>query len=165
MMRPAPMNHIGITVSDIDAAIGFYTKVLGYRLFTGPLLLSAKENPTGQLVNLFGPDFKSLKIAHLSTGSGPGLEIFQPIDPPYQPPTDAVPYRRAGTTHICVTDPDIEGICELIKAEGGQQLSEIWSDRLPHKEFKMVYCLDPWGTLLEVHTHDYLWVQGWRSPV
>lgn len=53
--------------------------------------------------------------------------------------------------------------CEAIKAHGGKQLSEIWNDREPHSEFKMVYCQDPWGTLVEIHTHDYIWVQGWRG--
>lgn len=161
-MRATPMNHIGIAVGDIEAAIQFYHDVFGFRLFTGPLLLDAENNPSGQLANLFGPEFRQLKIAHLSTGSGPGLEIFEPIDPPFQPPVEAVPYRRAGTTHFCVTDPEIEALCEAIKANGGRQLSEIWNDREPHSQFKMVYCQDPWGTLVEIHTHDYLWVQGWR---
>ena len=163
-MRATPLNHIGISVGDIDAAIDFYTQVFGFRLFTGPILLDAATNRSGQLNNLFGPEFKQLKIAHLSTGNGPGLEIFQPIDPPFEPAADPVPYRRAGTTHICVTDPDIEALCAAIEAKGGKQLSKIWNDREPHEQFKMVYCQDPWGTLVEIHTHDYLWVQGWRQP-
>ena len=49
---PRPLHHIGIGVSDIDAAIKWYEEVLGYRVFTGPVLLSLENDNRGQLRNV-----------------------------------------------------------------------------------------------------------------
>ena len=161
LTTPRPLHHIGIGVSDIDAAIKWYEEVLGYRVFTGPVLLSLENDNRGQLRNVLGPGFRKLKIAHLSTGGGCGLELFQSIDPPHERRTENAEYWKSGTFHFCVTDPDIEGLVAKIKTSGGKQLSEIWDDR-PPSNFRMVYCQDPFGTLIEVHTHSYEIVQGWR---
>ena len=158
---PRPLHHIGIGVSDIDAAIKWYEEVMGYRVFTGPIVLSLENDSRGQLRNVLGPGFRKLKIAHLSTGGGCGLELFQSIDPPHERRTENAEFWKSGTFHFCVTDPDIEGLVAKIKASGGKQLSEIWDDRPPHN-YRMVYCQDPFGTLIEVHTHSYEIVQGWR---
>jgi catechol 2,3-dioxygenase-like lactoylglutathione lyase family enzyme len=159
---PRPLHHIGICVPDITAAVAWYAEVLGYRVFTGPLVLDVEKDRRGQLRNLFGPKFRKLKIAHLSTGGGCGLELFEPIDPPFEKPASDVEYWRGGPFHFCVTDPDIEGLVARITASGGRQLSEIWDDRPPTGTMKMVYCQDPFGTLIEIHTHSYEIVQGWR---
>ncbi|MCP4379819.1 MAG: glyoxalase [Hyphomicrobiales bacterium] len=159
---PRPLHHIGVTVSDMKKAISFYEEVFGYRLFTGPVELTREGDMRGQLENVLGPGFRKLKIAHLSTGTGVGLELFEPIDPPFERQEDDVAYWKSGTTHFCVTDPDIEGMIARIEANGGKQLSEIWDDRPPLGKYFMVYCQDPFGTLIEVHTHSYEIVQGWR---
>lgn len=161
---PRPLHHIGIGVADIDAAITWYADVLGYRVFTGPVELSLENDHSGQLRNLFGSKFRKLKIAHLSTGGGCGLELFQAIDPPHERREVDVEYWKNNIFHFCVTDPDIEGLVQRIVANGGKQLSEIWDDRPPGNTYRMVYCQDPWGTLIEIHTHSYEIVQGWRSP-
>jgi catechol 2,3-dioxygenase-like lactoylglutathione lyase family enzyme len=160
--QPRPLHHVAIVVGDIQAAINWYRDVMGYRVFTGPIELSLEMDTRGQLRDVLGPKFRRLRIAHLSTSSGWGLELFEPIDPPFERPAEDVELWRGGPFHICVTDPDIEGLIERIVATGGRQLSKIWDDRPPHN-FRMVYCQDPWGTLIEVHTHPYEIVQGWRD--
>jgi catechol 2,3-dioxygenase-like lactoylglutathione lyase family enzyme len=159
---PRPLHHIGIGVSDIDAAIKWYEEVLGFRLFAGPFDLTRSGDKTGQLADLFGPPFQKLKIAHLSTGSGVGLELFEAVDPAHVRRTDGVEYWKSGTFHFCVMDPDIEGLAAKIAATGGKQLSKIWEDRPSQGKYRMVYCEDPFGTLIEIHTHSYELVQGWR---
>jgi catechol 2,3-dioxygenase-like lactoylglutathione lyase family enzyme len=159
---PKPLNHIGIGVSDIDAAIEWYSSILGYRVFTGPIELTLEADGHGQLADVLGPSFRRLKIAHLSSGAGCGIELFESIDPPHQRRTEEIEFHKSGTFHLCVTDPDIEALVDKIAATGGRQLSKIWDDRPPHGKFRMAYCQDPWGTLIEVHTHSYEIVQGWR---
>ena len=159
---PRPLHHIGIAVPDIAAAIDWYSDVLGYRVFAGPVLLDLAADSRGQLKDVLGPRFRKLKIAHLSTGSGIGIELFEPIDPPFEGPTENVEFWRGGPFHICVTDPDIETLIARVVAKGGRQLSQIWDDRPPHN-MRMVYCQDPFGTLIEIHTHSYEIVQGWRA--
>ena len=159
---PLPLHHIGVCVSDIEAAVKWYSQVFGYRVFTGPVLLDIDNDPRGQLRDVLGPKFRKLKIAHLSTGGGCGLELFEPIDPPFERPEEDVEFWRAGPFHFCVMDPDIEGLIARIAATGGRQLSKIWDDR-PPSNMRMAYCQDPFGTLIEIHTHSYEIVQGWRS--
>ncbi|GLR91130.1 VOC family protein [Bradyrhizobium iriomotense] len=159
---PRPLNHIGIGVPDIEAAIRWYEEVLGYCVFAGPVELSLETDSHGQLRDVLGPPFRRLKIAHLSSGSGCGIELFESIHPPHQRREEDVEFYRSGTFHFCVTDPDIEGLVAKITATGGRQLSQIWDDRPPLGVFRMAYCQDPWGTLIEVHTHSYEIVQGWR---
>lgn len=159
---PRPLHHIAIGVSDIDAAIKWYEEVLGYRVFTGPVELTLEGERAAQLSDVLGPRFRRLRIAHLSTGGGVGLELFESIDPPHERRTEDVEFWKSGTFHFCVTDPDIEGLVERIRASGGRQLSRIWDDRPPLGKFRMAYCQDPFGTLIEIHTHSYEIVQGWR---
>ncbi len=158
---PRPLHHVAIGVGDIEAAIDWYRDVLGYRVFTGPVELSLEADVRGQVRDVLGPRFRRLKIAHLSTGGGCGLELFQPIDPPFERRAEDVEFWKSGTFHFCVTDPDIEGLVARIVETGGRQLSKVWDDRPPH-DLRMAYCQDPWGTLIEIHTHPYEIVQGWR---
>jgi catechol 2,3-dioxygenase-like lactoylglutathione lyase family enzyme len=159
---PRPLNHIGIGVSDIDAAIRWYAEVLGYRVFAGPTTISLEADTRGHAKDVLGPRFRSLKIAHLSTGGGVGVELFQSIDPPHRDRESDIEFDRSGPFHLCVTDPDIDGLIAKIVETGGKQLSKVWDDRPPGNVFKMAYCSDPFGTILEIHTHSYEVVQAWK---
>ena len=37
---------------------------------------------------------------------------------------------------------------------GGKVRTQFWT-LYPGKPFRMVYCEDPWGTILELHTHSH----------
>ena len=57
--------------------------------------------------------------------------------------------------HLSFTTADIAAkLSEVIEA-GGTQLSLIWINDPNDETKKMVYCTDPWGTILELYTHDY----------
>ena len=126
---PRPLNHIAIGVSDIEAAIRWYEEVLGFRAFAGPFELAREADETGRIGDVLGPRFGRVKIAHLATGSGVGLELFEAIDPPHERREESIEFWKSGTFHFCVTDPDIEGLVDKIVATGGRQLSRIWDDR------------------------------------
>lgn len=159
---PRPLNHIGISVPDIDRAIAWYAEVLGYRLFSGPFDLVANPPAQAQFQDALGERCKHVRIAHLSTGGGVGIELFQPVSPVSLPDVTDIRFDQSGPFHICVTDPDIDGLISKIIATGGSQISEVWDDRPPSGIYRMVYCRDPFGTIIEIHTHPYEIVQGWR---
>lgn len=131
---PRPLNHIGISVPDIDRAIAWYGEVLGYRLFSGPFDLVASPPALAQFQDALGERCQHVRIAHLSTGGGVGIELFQPVLPATQPGTTDIRFDQPGPFHICVTDPDIEGLIGRIVATGGTQTSRIWDDR-PHRAY------------------------------
>jgi len=161
---PKPLNHVGICVSDLDGAILWYQNVLGYRLFSGPFDLTL-DSPIGeQIQDVLGDRCEHVRIAHLSTGGGVGIELFQSVLPrPRLSKEDRVNFDLPGPFHICVTDPNIEQLITRISESGGVQISKIWCDRPPFDKYKMVYCKDPFGTVIEIHTHSYEVVQGWRE--
>lgn len=162
MIRPVPIHHVGATVPDIDAAIDWYSRIMGFRLISGPFDLKPDPQGGDQPGDVLGPKLKHLRIAHMATGNGVGFELFEPIDPPFEPREHMVEFWRGGFFHICVTDPDVAGLAAKIEETGGQRLSQIWPDRPPDETFLMCYCADPFGNVLEIHSHAYEHVQGNR---
>lgn len=163
MARPATINHVGCVVSDIEAAIKWYSDILGFRLVAGPFDLTP-DGPSGdQTMNVLGEDLKHLRIAHMSTGNAVGLELFEPVDPPLEKKKKTIEYWRSGFFHICVTDPDVEDLVARIVESGGRQLSSFWQERPPLKEFRMCYCADPFDNVVEVYSHQYETMQAHKE--
>lgn len=155
MVRPVAINHVGAVVPDIEAAIRWYRDVMGFGLVAGPFDLTP-DGPTGQqTIDVLGQRLKHLKIAHMSTANGVGLELFEPVDPPFERRSDTIEFWRGGFFHICVTDPDVEGLVARIVETGGKQLSDFWPERPPLTEFRMCYCADPFDNVVEVYSHQY----------
>jgi hypothetical protein len=65
----------------ISRAIDFYKEVFGFNVIKGPINIMPDTPSIGLICkNIFGPRFKEVKIAWLSSGNNVGLEIFQFID-------------------------------------------------------------------------------------
>lgn len=97
MSRPVAFNHVGIVVPDLEAAIAWYSDVMGFTLVAGPFDLR-DDGPNGaQVLNVLGKNLKHLRQAHMSTANSVGLELFQPVDPAYQKPDHEVEFWRGGS--------------------------------------------------------------------
>ncbi|XBS71741.1 VOC family protein [Acerihabitans sp. KWT182] len=124
---PRSFSHIGLSVTDLDAAISFYTQVMGWYLIMSPTEISEDDSAIGLMcTDVFGAGWKSLRIAHLSTGDRVGVEIFQFRDA--VKPGNNFEYWKTGVFHFCVQDPDVEGLAAKIVAAGGKQ-------RMPVREY------------------------------
>ena len=141
------MNHVGISVTDIDAAMNWYRDVLGFNVISTPAdIIVDNSTHFGFLFGqLYGPELKRVKMGHMSAANGVGLEFFQFIDPPTQrfhPSKETgqkFEYTRAGVFHICVTDPNPEELARRIVETGGQQLSPVFNV-FPDEIYRLVYC-------------------------
>jgi catechol 2,3-dioxygenase-like lactoylglutathione lyase family enzyme len=151
-------NHVGIGVADVDAAIAWYCGVLGMRLISGPVEVSNDR----QAENVLGSRFRRMHQAHLSSINGIGIELFQSIEPPHERREDAVEFWKSGVFHICVTHPNVEELADRIVASGGSRLSAIWNERGGDPSYRMCYCRDPFGTVIEIYSHSYELLQGHR---
>ncbi len=161
MNLPHAMNHVGITVPDIDAAVAWYRDVIGCYVLAHPAEANDDGTHFGNAVkDIFGKNFGSLKIAHLSTADGVGIELFQFSKPKTYAPDNAFEYWRTGIFHICLTAVDIEATAKQIAANGGKQMSKVWK-LFSNKDYKVCYCCDPWGTIIELSTNSY--VQTWSN--
>lgn len=151
---PRALNHIGLTVPDIEAAIAWYGRVFGFRLIMGPHRLSPAAAATAETGHVLGPRFREARQAHLVTANGVGLELFQFIDPTTEAQADNMEYWKQGYWHICFTDPDIEALAERIVAEGGRKRTDVQAF-IPGTDRKLCYCEDPFGNVIELFSHSY----------
>ena len=160
-MTALRFNHVGIGVADVDAAVGWYARVFGLELVRGPFEVRADLEPGGgQARDVLGPDFRRMRMAHMATGDGVGIELFQLIDPPHERREPALEFWKSGTFHLCLTTEDVEGVTRRVVENGGRQRSRIWPNRPPDPVRRMVYLEDPWGTIIELYSHDYRAMYG-----
>lgn len=155
-MKACTLNHVGVGVADVDAAIDWYRQVFGFKLVREPFEVRHDESPEGeQAVDILGATFRHMRMAHMATGDGVGIELFQLIDPPHERRDPTLQYWRSGVFHFCVTVDDIEAATARLIEHGGRQRSKIWLNAPPDPRRKTVYCEDPWGTIIELYTHRY----------
>ena len=152
---PRSFSHIGITVPDINKAVEFYQKVMGWYVIMLPSTVT-KERDTaiGQMCkDVFGKNWNTFEIAHMSTSDGIGIELFSFPGMNNQKP-EFSPFST-GLFHFCVQDPNIESLVEKIVEHGGKQRMPIREYYPNEKPYKMVYVEDPFGVVFEIYTHSY----------
>ncbi|MCC3649677.1 lactoylglutathione lyase family protein [Cytobacillus oceanisediminis] len=151
---PRSFSHIGLSVPDITKAVQFYQEVLGWYVIMEPSEVIEDNSPIGQMcTDVFGPGWGSFKIAHLSTSDKVGIELFE--FPNNEDPENNFEFWKTGIFHFCVQDPDVEGLVEKIGEHGGKQRMPIREYYPGEKPYRMVYCEDPFGNLLEIYSHSY----------
>ncbi|MBT9392959.1 lactoylglutathione lyase family protein [Hymenobacter sp. NST-14] len=156
-MQPYPksFSHIGITVPDIDAAVAFYTDVMGWYLVMAPSIVTEEtDTAIGQMcLDVFGRGWGQFRIAHLATSDGIGIELFS-FDQGVKEAPAFQPFNT-GLFHFCVQDPDIEGLVAKVVAAGGKQRMPIRAYYPNEKPYRMCYVEDPFGIVFEIYTHSY----------
>jgi catechol 2,3-dioxygenase-like lactoylglutathione lyase family enzyme len=161
---PLAVNHVAITVPDIDAAIDWYGDAFGFHCIMGPRVLDPGAAATAETGHILGPRFRRAYQAHLLTASGIGIELFQFVDPPVTPAAAEIEFWRQGLWHLCLTDRDIASAVRRIVGLGGAQVSPVTAF-VPGRPYELVYCRDPWGTVIEIMTHSYAEVfSAWPQP-
>jgi catechol 2,3-dioxygenase-like lactoylglutathione lyase family enzyme len=150
------VGHIGISVPDLEAAISWYGDVFGFDPIVTPHEIDVRKDSlfADMCVDVFGPELRRVKVAHLASANGTAIELFEFLEPRYEPPADDFPYWRGGIFHFCVVAPDIEEQVRVIEAAGGRRRSEIrelWVGR----PYRACYCQDPWGTIIELTSHSH----------
>ncbi|MFL5349390.1 MAG: VOC family protein [Hyalangium sp.] len=149
------VDHIGLTVPDLDAAVSFYKDTFGatelFRL--GPF--DAKDLPrmadgrdwTAAHVNVPGA---RLSLVMLQLCPNLRLELLR-----YELPADArtTPPRNCdvGAQHIALKVSNLEVAVEHLRSRGVRVLAgPIAVTEGPAAGLRVHYFLDPWGTQLEL---------------
>jgi lactoylglutathione lyase family protein len=155
MRYPRSFSHIGLSVPDLEAAVKFYSDVMGWYVVMQPsTVIEETDTAIGIMCqDVFGKGYEDFKIAHMVTSDGIGIELFQFKQNDYEKPVfNHVP---TGMFHFSVQDPDIEGLVEKIVANGGKQRMPIREYYPGEKPYKMCYVEDPFGIVFEVYSHSY----------
>lgn len=155
MSTPKTFSHIGLSVDDLEKAVTFYRDVMGFYVIMEPTEIIEDDSAIGEMcTDVFGKGWESFKIAHMSTGDRIGIELFEFKN--QQRPENNFEYWKNGIFHLCVQDPDVEGLAEKIVAAGGKRRMEKPRFYYPgEKPYRMIYMEDPFGNILEIYSHSY----------
>jgi len=148
-------DHVSLTVSSIEEAVEFYTKIMGatLRYQMGPF--DAAEIPamddgrdwTDAHVNV--PDAR-LNIAMLQLCDNLGMELFEydrPVDAKSTPPRNC----DVGCRHICLEVDDVQVAVSYLEENGCTALAgPIVADSGPAPDSLSWYVLDPFGHQMEL---------------
>ncbi len=151
---PRSFSHIGLSVPNLEEAIKFYKEVFGWYILMEPSDVQNDDSAIGQMCrDVFGDDWETFRIAHLSTGDKIGVEMFE--FPQNEKPENNFEYWKTGIFHFCIQDPDVEGMVEKIVQHGGKQRMPIREYYPGEKPYRMVYVEDPFGNIFEIYSHSY----------
>jgi len=154
MTYPRNFSHIGLSVPNLEQAISFYSEVMGWYTIMEPSDVVEDDSPIGVMcTDVFGAGWGKFRIAHMATGDRVGIELFE--FPNNEQPDNNFEFWKTGIFHYAIQDPDIEGMVEKIVAHGGKQRMPIREYYPGEKTYRMVYCEDPFGNLVELYSHSY----------
>ena len=105
------INHIGISVSNLDRSIEFYRELLGLEVAVRRVFEGAQYE---RLLALRG----TRGTVALLKSHNAQIELFEFTNPSPKPGDPNRPVCDHGITHICVEVTDIEGEYERLKAAG-----------------------------------------------
>ncbi|AUV83586.1 glyoxalase [Salinigranum rubrum] len=149
---PRSLAHVAVTVPDVEEALDWYRDVFGWTLLTEPRAVTGNDGYGGRrAVDVLG-EFSEMTVAHLVTGNGIGVELFEFASTGESNRSDIT---QPGFFHICVVDPDVEGLAERIDERGGEHYSRIWRLFEEDEEHLLTYCTDPYGNLVEIYSHSH----------
>ena len=144
----AGLDHVGITVPDIEAATRFLVDVLGFEYLYA---LGPRQDRNGDWMQdhlNVHPRAVARSVRFFRCGPNPVLEVFE-----YSAPDqDVEPPRNSdvGGHHIAVYVEDIDAAVQYLQEHGVTVLSGPTASIGPHAGQRWVYFLAPWGAQFEL---------------
>lgn len=150
---PRGINHLGLTVPDLDIATDFLRSAFDARFAYDGLTLSDEPREGDVTERQLGlpRGARILRQRMMQIGYGPSIEMFEIDSPAQREPAGLADY---GWNHACVYVDDIEGSLDRAVAAGGTALSGTHPNSA-HEDTEgnaSVYVRAPWGTLFELQT-------------
>ena len=127
----AGMNHVGLTVGDIDEAVDWYAKVFGLELLDGPMHCDTTTTGAGRRREVFGDQWGGMKLAHMLTsnswaGSGPKWHSRRQWRGVRQPAREIAPAAYLRSSHRTRSNHAIMNV--LILGNGSEERA--WAEWL-----------------------------------
>jgi len=115
-MKARSFSHVGITVSDFNRFVQYYSDIFGCRL------VGVADTPPERVRSFFGVDgeLPSCKIGWVRVPGGAILEIFE-----FQPQlaAQAIPWNRVGLTHFSFNVRNTQKWYDYLVSKGVECLS------------------------------------------
>jgi methylmalonyl-CoA/ethylmalonyl-CoA epimerase len=137
--------HTAVCVPDVDAAVRWYSDVLGLRVLSPPYTMEGAqiEEDMGELV----PSPVVVKAAIVGFGADDGvMELIEYPAADVAPAGPATPsVTRVGITHVGMLCDDLAATRSELERRGVQFLTAGIADVAG---LKTTWCHDPWGTVI-----------------
>lgn len=147
------INHVGLTVPDLDQATEFLQKALDARFVYDGLTDNDPPRKGADTERQLGLTSGSMIIKQrlLRIGNGPNLEIFEIVSRDQKQP---LRLQDIGWNHISFYVDDMNYAVERVRAAGGFFLSDVHENSRHEdtKENASVYFQTPWGSLIELQS-------------
>ena len=144
-----PINHIAVSVVDVEASVKWYNEILGFELMGNKIHhIKRSEAPDSPIFGIYPENLQEVKLAYMTTGNGVGFELFEFLDPKSYLSEQSFEYHRGGFFHICVTDKDPDALAARIVESGGKRIGK--TVRLASGDVNCLYAADPWGNAIEI---------------
>lgn len=147
------INHIGLTVPNINEATRFFTDALEGQIAydSQTKLEQPRDGSFVERVLGLTSGAQIVKKRMMVFGNGPNIEMFEFYNAPQQP---AQQLQDIGFTYISFYVDNFDAALQRVIQAGGQPISE------PHSNTKYedtannqtVYIKTPWGSLIELQT-------------
>lgn len=135
------LEHLALSVSDLERSIAFYTDVLGFEL-----VRILEPDPSLPLARVVDMEDARARIAHLMIG-GQMLELFEYVNPEGRPIPPDRNQADNGFSHVGLTSDDARADYAILREHG----VKFYSDPV---EFRpgvwLFYFYGPDGETLEV---------------
>jgi catechol-2,3-dioxygenase len=164
-MPTRAFNHVAVSVTDIDSAMRWYRDVIQMTVLVEPMEINTYEKEEKNydphlamlMRTIFGPRLGKVKICHMSSANGVGIELFQFIEPAAESRLDEqdnFEYWKTGYFHVALTEPNIEELADKIASTGGMRRTDVM-ELVPGSDRKFCFCEDPFGNIIEIYSHSY----------
>jgi len=138
------VDHVGLTVTDLDAAIAWYGEVFGLGVLQGPTVIGGDE---GRVRDIFGSGVGDFRIAYLGSEAGTQLQLFEFTVPSVERRVESFEFWRTGISHIGLACADVPASVARLEAHGGRRRSSIHG---APPGLVYCYCEDPDGNVIEL---------------
>ncbi|MDO5697861.1 MAG: VOC family protein [Dermatophilus congolensis] len=145
------IDHVGVTVPDIEEATRFFIEAFDAQVMYSPLPKGSPPRYGAFMEQRLGVPARSLQhcIRYLRLPNGPGIELFEFTNITQKEP--AVP-TDFGWQHVAFYVDDIHAALERVVAAGGRALTD--PNPLPGVEAGpnnwFVYARTPWDSTVEL---------------
>lgn len=147
------INHLGMTVPDIEAATTFFKTAFGAKWAYDGLTESEEPRGGAEVEQQLGlpTGVRIVRQRMLVIGVGPGIELFEMQGEPQEP---AVGLADFGLNHLSLYVTDIERAKQSAEAAGAKALSAVHGNSRYEDTpgNGSVYVSPPWGGLIELQT-------------
>jgi catechol 2,3-dioxygenase-like lactoylglutathione lyase family enzyme len=130
------VDHIGITVRDMDASVRFYRDLLGLHMVCD---VEVSHRP-GRAPGIYSSSHSRRRFALFATGSGPNLALNG--HPGDELPGEPIPADGVGINHVSLVVSDLAALTERLVAAGIESPGPGWF-------------VDPDGTLVQFEEPGY----------